>query len=652
MNVRLSAAGLPDSIRKLIMAEPTVASRIRQGRELEEILASPEWAAEWAASADPLPLSALRRIVFRYGAAAFEEEKAEEDTLRDEAMTGAEWRVALARLRRSGILFAIRKLWGDRLYYLPADMVPVWQRMIAPVHADPLNKHDSREVEAAAASFRLPLSLELLSAWAAVRRTGIPLTSKGSVAKPAAARMASAMRMTSEELAPLGLVYPHQEALPATAAIALDLGLCTGVLHRRDKEIAFSPAGVESWMSQSVPAADAELHRLVLLRYASLDPARHLAASAVASCGTDGWFREADIVRIGAEPSAVNVWLNVLVSFGWAERGAFRGTGVFRLLTDLDGRAVSEPQHEPEPLYVQPDGEVYVTPGVGLADRWKLEEISERATADRVFVYRLTKSACASAFEAGWKEGDVREFLERRSGAALPGPVDEALRDWYRHLGKIRLEEALLLRTDSEETAARLLEDGEVSRWLIDRAGNRDFIVDPAGAKELTVRLEKIGYPAAAGNAGEKKGGTVTPENPDAVSGDSEPGWISAGGAPSLYRPDGSLESAGELFPGLTDVPPVWLRRPGSYHASTRQKLVNQAIGWRAALQIGGEGSGRQFVPISLEADGKSWKVQGRWRGAAASRMDEAGNAGDPVTLPADRFEPLMIVLPALDPLN
>jgi hypothetical protein len=441
--------------------------------------------------------------------------------------------------------------------------------------------------------------------------------------------------------------------LPATAAIALDLGLCTGVLHRRDKEIAFSPAGVESWMAQSVPDADAELHRLVLLRFASLDPARHAAASAVASCGTDGWFREADIVRIGVDSSAVNVWLNALVSFGWVERGTFRGTGVFRLLTDLNGGTVNEPRRKPELLYVQPDGEVYVTPGVGLADRWKLEAISERTAADRVFVYRLTKSACASAFEAGWKEGDVRDFLARRSGAALPGPVDEALRDWFRHLGKIRLEEALLLRTDSEATADRLLEDGEVSRWLSERTGGRDFIVDPAGARALSARLEKIGYPAAAGKAGESNNEHAAPEDPrNAVSADSEPGWIFAGGAPSLYRPDGSLESAGELFPGLTDIPPVWLRRPGSYHASTRQKLVRQAIGWRAALQVGGEESAREFVPVSLEADGKSWKVRGRWRSAAASRTDEAGNAGEPVALPADRCEPLMIVLPALDPLS
>jgi hypothetical protein len=585
MNARECAAGLPDSVRRAIESDPAVRRRREGGMELEQILSSSEWAAEWASRADRLLKEALRRIMLRYGASAFEEEKSEEEAIRDGRWTGAEWRVALAGLRLAGVLFAVRKPWGDRLYYVPADMAAIWQRLLLPTGAEPLNLQETGEVAAGAYPFRLPLSLELLSVWADIRRTAVALTAKGAVSKPSAAKIGSAMRLTAEEVEAFGLAHAHRDQLPASVALALDLGLRTGVLSRREREISVSFARADVWMNRSVQAADAELHRLAMCAYAAHDPGRLMAASAVSGCRAFSWYRDRDIVRIGIAPGAWEAWLHLLVAFGWAERGIYRGEAVFRLLTELsDERTRTSGPYAAateERVAVMPDGEIYVPPGVGMQVRWRLESVCERVTADRLFVYRLSAPSIRRACAGGWREPELREYLEEVSGSELPGPVREALRDWYRTNGQDRIAESPEPEEDSLPPA-------------------QDF---------------------------------------------SGSGWICAAAAPPLDRQDEEPVSAAGLFPGLTDIPPIWLRKPGSYHATTRRELVRRALGWRTALQVGEE-EGRLFVPEALEtAGGGKWRVRGRWRNAADGE-------GEPDALPAERCSPLMIVLPDLERLT
>ncbi len=653
MNVRDSAARLPESLRKIVAAQPSVAARLRGGMPLHEVLSSPEWAAEWVRDADPLHLSVLSRLLRRFGSHAFEEEKGEAEIRRGGQVTGAEWRAAAARLRSCGILYAVRKTWGERLYYIPADMIPVWQRILLPTHATPLRTDESGRVELLPGPQRLPLPLEMLGVWSSIRRSGAALTAKGAVSKPAAARLSAETRLTPEELAPLRLVYPQQDALSPGAALALDLGLCTGVLRKREKAVSVSPDGLPAWMTGSLRTVNAEFWRLVVLRYASADPRMHLAASAMASCVAETWYREQDIAAIGIGLDAVEAWLQVLEAFGWAQRGRLQQNGCFRLSADLGGLAGGtglEPEEETESFFIQPDGEIMVPPHVGLADRWFLEEISERITADRLFIYRLTRKSCARACESGIQEQEVRRFLEQGSGAPLPETVSEALTDWFRFLGRTRIEaDAVLLRTDGGETAGRLLEDAETADCLLERIGERDFIVDREKLKRLRKRLEHLGYAPLACHS-DHTGSDPTDEN--AAAG-AEQEWICASHLKlSIFRPDPSALTREELFPGQSEIPAAWLTRPGTYHASTRRELIQQAIGWRAAVQIGEEGSAAVFVPHSLSGRGEHWEVRGRWKpaeSAAAFARSEGGPEPELVTLRAEEVSPLKIVLPAID---
>ncbi|MBO9599625.1 MAG: helicase-associated domain-containing protein, partial [Cohnella sp.] len=419
------------------------------------------------------------------------------------------------------------------------------------------------------------------------------------------------------------------------------LGLCAGALVRTERDIRIDECGLNDWLALSVMQADARLHEFLLERYASADPQLHLAASAVATLPAGQWL-ETRLFSMLVPESKADAWLRVLECCGWVERGEAAGRPAFRILNEFPAReAGSEPEADPNGgvFIVQPDGEIIVTPDVGLAARWTLERTAERVAADAFFVYRLSRDACAGAVDAGYSRQALSDFLENGSGEPLPSQVSDSLNDWYARLGKTRFEDAVLLRTDGPAIAKLLMDDPELASRRLELVGDRDFIIDEGDRRAIEARLSKLGYPPASiklhvrGNvaqvvAGEERG-TGT-------------GWIYRPFTLTYYDADPSIPELEELFPGVLDIPSAWVREPRTYHASTREALVRRAIGWQTSLLVRREGETRHFVPLALERRGDGFRAVGHWR-------EEAGDPRELVEVNGHDLAEMMINLPSLE---
>ncbi|MFD0671834.1 helicase-associated domain-containing protein [Cohnella sp. GCM10027633] len=645
MNVRDSVAKLPEPIYGLIAASPCVREHLDAGVGLADVLRSRGWASRLSASADADTVRLLRAIVLRYASAPFECEQLQK-ALSPDGFTGAEVRVGIAKLRRDGALFAVRKAWGDRMYYVPTDAVPVWQPLLLPVAVDPLPMDSERRPIASDKSYRLSLSLELLLAWHSLRNRPIGFTGKGALNRAAIAKLVQPMRLKPEELEPLAFAYPDAEHLPRQAAFAIDMGLCAGVLLRADDSIRIDERGLRNWLALSVGEADARLHEVLLERYASANARLHLVASACARLPGETWLAERVFAPLAPERE-VGAWLGLLESFGWLERSEAAGEAVFRKRPEYPfGEEDSLIQRETEEgiFIVQPDGEVIVTPEVGLAARWTLELAAERCVADTLFVYRLTRRACAEAYDAGLTLQAMIEFLEQGSADRLPEQVADALMDWYGRLGMAKLEEALLLRAATPEHAKLLREDPELSALKLEQVGDRDFIVEASARRTVEARMAKLGYPLS------KRGGGDAVPSADASDGTAsvaagnreDPGWIYRPHSLRHYDTEPSIPELEELFPGVSDIPAAWLREPRPYHASTREALFRRAIDWQASVLVKQEGRARQFVPSAVERAGPDWNAIGHWR-------EECGCNPEPAKIGGGTFAEVMIVLPRMD---
>ncbi|WP_186438351.1 helicase-associated domain-containing protein [Cohnella terricola] len=642
MNVNQSVERLSDSVRKLIAADPTVSARISRGEVLPDILSSAEWAEDWKRQCrDFAQIEVLKGILVRYGAQPFELESLSRSLEEASDLAGADIRVAVAKLRRSGVLYAVRKAWGDRLIYLPEDGVALWQPHLFPAEYVPLAESDSRGVVRKTRNFRLPLALEMLSAWQEIERRPIERTAKGSIHRADMQRLIAHMRLTPEELACLPLSYPDRDQLPPQAALALDLGLCCGVLCPFPDVIGISKSGLEAWLSLSLDEADIRLQELIMTRYCSAEPALHLALSSMLSLKTNVWHLEGLPSSNQGDIETRCKSIALLESFGWLERGDWQGSPVFRRKSVI----VREVEHGSPFLIVQPDGEILAPPEIGMRTRWTLSQISENVTADAVFIYRLTKRACENAYRLGYTLQSAVRFLERESRKPLPEPVLGALEDWFSALGRTRLTEVTLLRTESIDIAEALLRDPELRAHLVEQVGDKDFIIDASSYKRVSGLLRKAGYPPL-----ETKRIAVAENSSEKLSDDENKGWIRKLNVVSVFESDRTLPVTEDLFPGLDDIPAAWVTRPRRYHHSTSKEIVRRAIEWKAQLHLEHEGKSRLFIPTEMLGEGPDWTVKGRWRSSPGDGKARLENVI--ATVGATEIAEIMIALPQVEELE
>lgn len=666
MNLEETLSRLPPRLRDLLALHPAYAERVAQGVPLEQALASPDEPQRWAERASPVSRWLLRRIVRTYGCLPFEE-AALERLAAESPWTGAEIRVALAGLLREGIVFAVRKTWGDRLLYLPADRAALWQLALYPRRPQPLPGEEQGRVSSLTAGSRLPLSLELLRTLAGLERDGgLPLTARGAPHKARAAKLAAGLGLTADDVRAAGLAFARPEGVPEQAALVLDIALRKGWLRRLSDrwEAAREPFGGGA-AGAAPQELDAELLDLVAAEYGGAEAELHFAATALRALEPGVWYAERETLPPEATPrlaAAHGRWLKLMAALGWMERGragrgrAGRGDAggepVCRWLIDPRPAPLRDgPPPEPERPVVQPDGEIWAPPETGMAARWTLELLAERSAADpAVFTYRLTRESCLRAFERGVGLDEAKRRLEAVAGAPLPHAVALAIDDWFGRFGRLSLGQATLLRTDDPELAERLRRDAVAGPLLRERLGDGAFVVAPGEADKLAARLRELGYPPAPAFRPSEPAEPSEPSEPAAPAAPESPAapaaWPAAvisGRGLQVYEPDDRIPAREQLFPGLESVPASWHRQAGRYHVSTRRKLVEQALAWRTALQVTleGEAEPRTFIPETLEAAGTGWRVAGRFR--------DGCSAGERLVLGGETLAELKIELPEVE---
>jgi len=647
MNARRSAERLPESMRRLVLSDPSVRARADLGMELGDIVSNAGWAKDWFRRCqDNAQIEILKFLLVRYGTNPFEPERLEERAEEEFGLTGAEFRVALAKLRRSGILFAVRKIWGDKLIYLPDDAVPLWQPILFPAGVRPLSSEEACDVEPSMERYRSPLALELLSAWHEIARQPLSFTAKGAPHRADVARIAETMMLPADNLEELRLAYPHSDRLPPQLALAIDIGLVCGLLIEDESAIGVCAEGMRSWLALPYEEADDRLRRLVLSRYCSAKPKLHMTVSAVLSLDGEGWHTQGRIDEWG-DRGETDKRLALLEAFGWIERGRWRGQAVLRRRTEFDGGDSLD--GEGCSFILQPDGEVFVPPEVGLSARWKLLDVAELKTADSLYVYRLTRRSCEEAYRIGYSLQDVVAFLERGSEAPLPEPAEAALRDWFASIGRTELVQALLLRADSAEIAELLSNAPDFEGMLLERIGDRHFLVDALQEKRIRDQLKKAGFPPAERMPDRMRQSQGASES-SREHRETEKGWIVGKPSVSVFEAERGWGGADDFFPGLGDIPAAWVTKPREYHPSTSKELIKRAIQWRTSVRLEPIGGKRAFAPVSIREEGARWVAEGRWiePGNGANR----GAEFHPDAVRSEEIAEVMIVLPDLEELE
>lgn len=633
-------AFMPEALKRRLAAEEAYAPWIARGETLERLLTDPVVAGTVWNRMSASERAVLRAVMRYCGSEPFDDAKLERAA--GEQLSGAETRVGFTGLLRLGIVLAYRKSWGEPLYWLPVEAMASWHRFLAPelVLADGPSAEASPQAEAGEPLEReafgrtTDVVIDLFETLALAAADGLALTKSGTLHKKTIQRLTQRTLLDETRLRGAALKYAYAETYPLAAAVLLDLLLRLGLAEAGETEWTLNEAVLSRWLHLS---ADAQRRRLyacwrqlalpanAALQQAALAFERCAAAGFVSAAGLLTALETAGLVgRANSREEAGErarlleaQWLRPLLALGWADTDG-RGRYAWR----FDLCAGAEAAEDSGEWIVQPDYEVLVPPDVPMSARWELACFAELAAPDQVAVYRLTKSSVRRAAAAGRTAADIAACLVRHAAYGVPDHVASALREWTRGLGGLAFAQPLLLRCADAATARRVAALKAAAPYLRERLGERDFVVDRSEAAPLCAALERAGLLPEGSPAGPDAQGTrpyprlTAAAEPDA-QGASPPG--AAGGpargllyarhALALYEMECRVPEVPHLYPGLRDIPGVWLKEYRTYHASTRMEIVEQAIRLKSLLQVRKDGRDYVIAPRKLQEARGGWCV-------------------------------------------
>jgi hypothetical protein len=514
----------------------------------------PETAAKAAAALPRETAAALKAILIRFGSLPFEREPFE-------SLAGAAGLPAgvaareLERLRAAGIVFTVRKTWGDRLHFVASDALAAWTAALLPADVRPLG--GGRRAARPLQDYVEPFGLQLLQMLAELGKRGLGPSAEGGAGVPERTAAAAAARLSfgPDALRPYGERFAPDGPEPAPFRLGLAAALHLGLLAEDGGRLSWRGEALAAWLATDAAVRERELLAFVTDRLAACD-GRFMHAGALMrsleggvwypAAGIDAWFER-------HEPDAREhwrVWAGTLAAFGWMQTGVSADDEpVIRWLIDpMDGPETAADGPAGARIHFMPGAELAVPPDLDWRLRWELELLADKTRPGPMTGMRLSATSYARWKEHGRTAAEALELLQEAAGSPVPDDLARSIRDWEDSAGRMAFRELLLLVCDDKRIADRAAAEPSVAQRLGERIGDRHFLVDRRHAAELRRRLARAGIPARAGLA--EAVGQAGPVYPAARAAGETRGVSSAGTVPEAPADAWTAKAAG-LLSGL-----------------------------------------------------------------------------------------------------
>lgn len=593
------------------------------------------------------------------------------------SLCGADLLAHIPEMLQTGQLASIKKAWGERLYYVPAEGIPrIWDEMKP---FTPAVQQTSMVMLQTAAKTGLAYDIFRTLTW--ISRHGLKLTSKGTIHQRTLNKLTELLYLSDEDVAGLGLRYPHQNVYRASLAIVLDMMMSLGFINKERAGWGINTDAVAAWLSLSIHEMNAVLFREMLHRYVpeQVDIQHFVYRLALSDLEEGQWYSFPDLLLSMQEQGMMTEavpeeqkswmigWLTALGGFGWLDIGNIAGSDnegiAFRWQVkpniSLDELPVSSSVPSQGIIFVQPDFEILVPPDVSFMIRWELEAFCESVTVDTMSVYRMSRSSVALGMECGRSPRHIMDFLQACS-TGIPDHVALALEQWDKEMGRTVLEEHLLLRCSDSQAADQIASHSALMGY-VERIGPLDFIVNHEHEDKVLKLLEELRLlpPKRRKSESEEVAyprleAVLSADGIHRFSGRSEQqAWIFNGKDIQFYNRDASIPEYEALFPGLREVPSIWVKGMRLYHDSTARQMVEQAIEWNAKIRLSMNGTTLECIPEALQ-EGDGWRLRGRLFRPAADIDSKLKKSIDPmqkgeeVVLSPDEWQEMMLILPEM----
>ncbi|QYR23683.1 helicase-associated domain-containing protein [Paenibacillus sp. sptzw28] len=537
-------------------------------------------ASAWSALTEPAAVT-LAAIVHRFGSLPFKEEQLLQQPAAP-GIAGSEYRIGLLRLAEAGIVFSVRKGWGEKVYFIPRDTLFIWQRTISSWSIPYAEINDVSNIVYRESDTYIPaLGVQLIHVIAEMTRSGMDKTVKGVLTRRSIDKSAAHIHIKANDLEIFDFNQFQAIEYPLPLAFILDIALKQMKLTESPQAFQVHRKRWEAWLDLPGIARETELLRFVMETYAVRVASIGNAAAFLSSLEPMKWARlselELEFNNSSGDlgPESLRHWCRLMAACGWMELAdTTAGEQLVRwLIPAWPASGSNSDDDSVKNIHISPDGEIMLSAYAPASVLWTLELIGERKRSDFISVYRITERSSAKALELGFSGVDVIAFLEGASGRRLPETVRYAISGWMEKPAAVKLVRTAVPRT--------------ISAGLRQSAEAAGLFADPCSFHAFELLTE--------------------------------------------------VPSVRSLFSGLDEVPAMWIKQLRTYHPTTRRELLERALGWRTSVKLKREGKVQPFVPERITDEGSQWTVIGS--------IYENGKPAS-VQLTPDMWQEMMLVIP------
>lgn len=526
----------------------------------------------------PKERSVLHHIWRRFAGQGFDDDKLR--SLRFPRLSGVEAQLAFISLRQQGWVRAVKRGWGERLYFIPFDKLQILQEGCGPVEALETGSMPPASVRLQQEA-RSGIAIDMFNVLVYMAKNRVSLTAKGILHKKCIQKLGGEIALTPYDVEGLALHYDHADAYPPHVAMVLDLLFTFELVVAEQGELKLNRTALRRWLMLSREAMDRSVLLHMMERYIPNSAEfQHWTWRICHSSLSGGvWYRAWQMPAAVSEPleggastgkellpEEAASWLRLLTGCGYTDLGIDDdGQFLFRWRVApsslLDGSEGADTGSSG--LFIQPDFDILIPPNVPNSVKFQAACCTERILDDVMTVYRLTRDSVMQAAKAGMEPEGIAAFFSKHAAAGTPENVQAALYQWGKEMDRAGLNESLRYEEAPPE------EDTE----LAGTDGNDR-------------------YPMQWGTRSRPSCGLIRPARSELA-----------------LEPDDTLPDPSSVIPDLNRIPVMWTRDWRSYHGSTAKQMMEQALELSAKLEIAVDGSRMEFIPFQILR--QPWKISG-----------------------------------------
>jgi hypothetical protein len=500
------------------------------------------------------------------------------------------FRVGLTKLRRKGIVFTLRRLWGELAYVMPKELVSAFRKQQIS-HVD--TWVDARAIPSASSYH---INKHIFQVLNYVRTHPIELTKKGMIQKKDLRLLNDLFGIPKDHFTAFKRLETVLNPYENHEAIMLDILTSWNLLLTAENTLVIGD--VDIWLRMSDEERQQGLLEIVQ-RYLDLD--ERLGFVYDVMCGLTGGrsYSLSKMTRsIGLiHPSNEDVKEKIFVPL------SILGLINFVVLfDDVVWEWVGETHFEHCQLYVQPNFELLIPGFAPLPLKWEIAGFADLIFQEEMWCFSLNRDSIRRALKDGNNVDILISTLESYSAMPLPINVVQSMKQWQKDYQRIRFFDAKIMQISDPVLANELEKVEAISSLLLQRLGDCFFAVRPEAWEALVGELERRGYTSSFLEKMELKQNRKKESLKIFKQSDHK----------MEFKVESVFPDLDDAIPGMRQLPRIWTGNFQPYHASTLRELVQKALQMGVGLKLQWRGEIFEIIPSTLLNKDGYWTLQGK----------------------------------------